>query len=120
MSKPNISCMWLEMNKCLVNPDGQVVPCCYMANTLFRNLLATDIKNNYTPEQINYLISHTWNTNPTLVKYIENKEDYNLNNRPINDILSDDWFNKDLPESWESYETAPHVCKVFCDKKENK
>ena len=44
-----------------------------------------------------------------------NKADYNLNNRPINDILSDDWFNKDLPESWEDYETLPFACGIFCD-----
>ena len=33
MKKPNVTCKWLTMSKCLINPDGQVLPCCYLANT---------------------------------------------------------------------------------------
>ena len=102
--------MWLEMNKCLVNPDGQVIPCCYMANSLFTHLTALKSGNEHI-EMVQ------WNKDPTLKKYIENKEDYNLNDNNIDDILSSDWFNKDLPESWDSYDTVPYVCKIWCDKK---
>ena len=32
-----IDCEWGKVNKVNVNPDGQVLPCCYFANTHFYN-----------------------------------------------------------------------------------
>ena len=98
--------MWLEMNKCLVNPDGQVIPCCYLANGLFRHLSIPDH---------DLGSGRGWSENKTLKKYIDNKENFNLDNQQIDSILKSDWFNKDLPESWDSYDTIPHPCKIFCD-----
>ena len=34
-SKPAIKCKWAAENKFLVQPDGQVVPCCYLANAMY-------------------------------------------------------------------------------------
>lgn len=110
MKKPKVTCKWLEVSKCLVNPDGQVLPCCYLANTSIHH---TYLDNKELDLHDTY--GSSWKTNKVLKKYIENKKDYNLDNRPINDILRDDWFNKDLPESWEDYETIPFACKIFCD-----
>ena len=33
----------------------------------------------------------------------------------MDEILLSDWFNIDLPNSWESYDTIPHACRTFCD-----
>ena len=33
----------------------------------------------------------------------------------MDEILLSDWFNIDLPKSWESYETLPTPCWTFCD-----
>ncbi len=104
--KPCVTCKWLEKSKILVNPDGQVIPCCYLANTLYLNSIK--------PEQ-----GRNWNINPTLIKYKENKKRYNLNNHTLEEILTSDWFNIDLPESWESYETIPSACAVWCDERQN-
>ena len=87
--KPCVSCKWLEMEKILVNPDGQVIPCCYLANTLYLNSVDSNQGRN-------------WNLNPTLIKYKQNKKKYNLNNQTVGERWTSDWFNKDLPESWES------------------
>ena len=57
----------------------------------------------------------TFVENAILKKYTDNKEEYNLNHKTLEEILTSDWFNKDLPESWESYETMPHMCQLFCD-----
>ena len=53
-----------------------------------------------------------------LNKYKKNKDQYNLNNRTLEEILKSDWFNIDLPESWKSYETLPMACRTFCDDQE--
>ena len=57
----------------------------------------------------------TWQKYDVLLKYTENKEDYNLNHKTMDEILLSDWFNIDLPKSWESYETLPSPCWTFCD-----
>ena len=104
--KPNIICRWLNDEKILVNPDGQVLPCCYLGNPayLYENTKGTD-----------YPGGKTFDKNPTLKNNIDNKEEYNLNHKTLEENLTSDWFNKDLPESWESYETMPHMCQLFCD-----
>lgn len=101
-TKPQIKCQWLEKDQVLVNPDGQVLPCCYLGNSNFLN------KHDITQ-------GDTWQKYDVLLKYTENKEDYNLNHKTMDEILLSDWFNIDLPKSWESYETLPSPCWTFCD-----
>ena len=104
--KPNIICRWLNDEKILVNPDGQVFPCCYMANPAY---LYEATKHTDNPG------GQAFAKNVVLKKYADNKEQYNLNHKTLKQILTSDWFNKDLPESWESYKTVPHMCQLFCD-----
>jgi hypothetical protein len=99
---PCVTCKWLKSEKVLVNPDGQVLPCCYMGNTNFLNSI--DSKQ-----------GRRWDNEDVLIKYKENKDLYNLNHHTIEEILTSDWFNEDLPNSWESYDTIPSVCQLFCD-----
>lgn len=100
--KPCVTCKWLKSEKVLVNPDGQVLPCCYLANTNFLNKQDSNQ-------------GRRWELEKVLIKYNKNKDRYNLNNHTIEEILTSDWFNEDLPESWESYDTIPSVCEMFCD-----
>lgn len=100
--KPKIKCQWLEKDQVLVNPDGQVLPCCYLGNSNFLH------KNDPTQ-------GVGWDTRDVLAKYNSKKENYNLNHKTMDEILLSDWFNIDLPESWESYETLPSPCRTFCD-----
>ena len=51
-------------------------------------------------------------------QYQENKHDLNLNNKTMPEILSHDWFNKTLVESWEKEETTLMQCERFCKVKE--
>ncbi len=104
--KPNIKCRWLMDEKILVNPDGQILPCCYLGNPAY---LYESTKDTDKPGGTSF------NENPVLKKYTDNKKEYNLNHKTLEEILTSDWFNKDLPESWKSYETMPHVCQLFCD-----
>lgn len=31
----NIQCEWMESQRILINPDGQVLPCCFLANVIY-------------------------------------------------------------------------------------
>ena len=102
-NKPCITCKWLNEEKILVNPDGQVLPCCYLGNTNFLNLSDPSNRSGWDKD------------GSVLNKYKKNRHKYNLNGHTLEEILTSDWFNVDLPESWESYETLPSACRTFCD-----
>ena len=77
-----ISCKWLHKREVVVNPDGQVLPCCYIANGYY-----------------------TWGAeyfkNDLMMSYKHQEKQNNVFHRPLEEILSDsEWFNEELPESW--------------------
>ena len=96
LEKKNITCEWGSMNKIVINPDGNVIPCCYFAPTMLpphppwgNKLLNLDIIQKH------------------------GKEEHNVFNKNLLDILKDSvWFNKELPESWQKNPT--HICKRYC------
>jgi hypothetical protein len=107
MSK--IICRWARDNKFLVNPDGQVWPCCYLSNPAYKQEL-TGMKNrkNIKERKVDDIV------HPVMNDYFDNKDDLNINNKPIEVILSHEWFNKTLPDSWTS--DNPHrQCRVMCE-----
>ncbi len=91
--KVTIQCEWLKDNRVLVNPDGQVWPCCYLGN------VGLDI-------------------NHSVIREYENKKDeLNLfTNNNLCDIIQHDWFSKTLPNSWNS-ENPTKQCVKFCGNK---
>ena len=112
--KPHITCKWLKEEKILVNPDGQVLPCCYLGNTNFLNQSDPTSGRMWDKGQAQHPYKNA-KEGFVLNKYKKNKDQYNLNNRTLEEILKSDWFNIDLPESWKSYETVPMACRTFCD-----
>lgn len=85
-NKNDISCKWLKERRVVVNPDGQVMPCCYLANRFYRE------------------------------EYPYNKEEHNIFNKPLEEILGEsEWFNKELPESWDNEPFKQ--CIKFCSSK---
>ena len=105
-----IVCEWAEKNKFLVNPDGQVWPCCYLANPAFkRRVTREDIQTKLTEDEWVILKK---DDHPLMDKYIDNMDDLNINNKNIEEILTHEWFTKTLPNSWLS---NPHrQCKITC------
>ena len=95
-----IECKWRKNNKVLINPDGQVFPCCYLANFMFMT------------EKEKWKQIHA--KQPIMQEYEKNKEDLNLNNKTMPEILSHDWFDKTLVESWYKEETTLMQCERFC------
>ena len=102
--KPCIDCMWLKDNTILINPDGQVYPCCYLGNI------------HYTALATNHKSGLTFSKYEVLAEYHAKRKEFNINNKNLDEILDSKWFNEALPESWESYDTAPSPCIQWCDK----
>jgi len=92
-----IKCIWGSKNRFVVNPDGQVLPCCYFANVVYNNN----------------------NINGVLQQYDQQKNTLNAFTRPIGDILTSNWFTKTLPESWEDSATTHSICKRWCNNATN-
>ena len=97
--KPQVQCDWANRDIVHVDPDGQVHPCCFFANVYY--------KCKYTEQD---LYKHI----PAYREYHEREQDFNVDNRSIDDIRKDEWFNETLEKSWESWDTIPHQCKIHC------
>lgn len=130
----NIDCEWMRSKRIIVNPDGQVIPCCYLANTLY---LGQNYKlpqkviddgyyyedpMNYKYDEIEDQIGHveriaaSLHKKDIMLEYLADKEKYNLMHTPLDEILSSEWFTKTLPESWEDPTKLLWACKNFCSK----
>lgn len=94
-----IRCKWEHDNRILVNPDGQVLPCCYFANAHFFN--------STTNYDVN-LVHH-----PIIQHYNQYKKSHNVFHNNLLDIIKNDWFKKELPESWTSKNPVPQ-CARYC------
>lgn len=109
----DIECIWAKENKFLVNPDGQVWPCCYLGNSGFTEKVNGRYKD---PE----VLKKGWDdiAHPIIQEYFKHADELNINNKPIEEILTHEWYTKTLPESWKG--EKPHrQCKIWCDKNGN-
>lgn len=105
-----IECIWAKENKFLVNPDGQVWPCCYLGNMGY----AEKVNGRYKDPEV---LEKGWDdiVHPIMKEYFANMDDLNINNKPIEEILNHEWYTKTLPESWKG--NNPHrQCRIVCDK----
>ena len=116
---PDIECQWMRDRRLVVNPDGQVLPCCYFANSIYikvetGRLNAEYAKNQHWPDGSIKKIK----INADVLKdYYKEKDKYNIFKRPLKDIINDDWFTKTLPESWENEEKTCNLCIKHCSKR---
>ena len=100
----NIKCKWKQINRLLVNPDGQVYPCCYLGNLQYQYSVEgkEDLKN----------------TQVVMKEYNDNKEKYNIHTNDMRDIINGEWFTKTLPESWKDETKTINQCKKWCGEEE--
>ena len=106
-----IICQWDKTDKFVINPDGQVLPCCYFANPAFTGKI----------QQEKYgKISYGWDVihdkSPVIQEYFKHQEDLNIFNKSLSDILAHEWFQEILPKSWEKEETTHKLCKMMCER----
>ena len=79
-----IVCEWGNKNKVVVNPDGQVLPCCFFCNPHYLN------KND--PLAKKYFIEH-----PVMQKYQKRQKDYNVFPITIKKVGNFGWHNLQNP-----------------------
>lgn len=109
-NKCNIECEWMKERKALVNPDGQVWPCCYLANLAYYGVKKTEMTNDSSDNFMYYVKKES----PTFNSYFENKQNYNIMNESLENILNSEWFTKTLPESWDDSDKILLQCDRFC------
>ena len=123
----NIECEWMRTKRIVINPDGQVWPCCYLANSAFM-YTSLGRPTSYTPketlgieDQLIDVEEAACNTGYQVVlqEYLTDQDDYNIFKHSIEEIVQSKWFAKTLPESWNEEERALHQCKVHCSKTAN-
>ena len=97
----DITCEWGVKNRVLVNPDGQVWPCCFFCNVGF--------KEKYTPD------SH-FHKHPLIKEYEKYEKELNVfGTNNLNDIINHHWFKTLLPQSWNTDNPVPQ-CAKHCGK----
>jgi hypothetical protein len=126
-------CKWIEDDEqMLVNPDGQVLPCCYLSNYFtvdkrppipVEMIKDGKVKKEYvwdTFHKIEDQLYHIDFVNLEVSReylfqeYEKRKDKLNIFTNDLKDILNDEWFTKILPESWESENTIAGPCKEIC------
>ena len=109
LSSECIVCRWaLPRNEIVINPDGQVLPCCYHANADFK-------RKNSSKEAAAAVERYM---GPWYKEYVENSSEYNVFEKPLSTIMNSNWFVKSLPESTVS-ENPISVCEKNCSSKTN-
>lgn len=125
-NKCNIKCEWMQTKRILVNPDGQVLPCCFFANVIYMydRMGAPDKwkpKDKYgISDQLMDVSRVAYETSQEniLMQYYKDKEKYNIFNRSLEEIINDEWFTKTLPESWDNENKLARQCKTYCQIKD--
>jgi len=120
-----IKCSWQEMGRILINPDGQVYPCCYLCNKAFKTeILGVFGPNNQVEDLSQKGENWYWKTNPeseagsgdtVMIEYKKHYDELNLKKKSMKDILNHKWFTEILPKSWEKEETRSDQCRQFCE-----
>jgi MoaA/NifB/PqqE/SkfB family radical SAM enzyme len=101
-SQGKIVCEWGTRNKVVINPDGQVLPCCYFCNPHFFNKNVPKIRKRF--------IDH-----PIMKEYKIYEKELNVFTANLMDIINHKWFREILPESWNS-PTPVAQCSRYCSK----
>jgi len=124
-NQKNIKCEWMAKNNALANIDGQVYPCCYLANSFtLRSIFGPDVKKDY-PDEMTYG-GRKWKKSDEkdldtkvylLEEYFKHKDELNLYNNSLEDILNHEWFTKTLPKSWQEDEKTHRLCAKHCSVK---
>ena len=105
-----INCRWQKSERLLVNPDGQVFPCCYLANFYY---LAKTLYNTGNADKV-FQGHNAQMTHPLMQQYMNNEATLNVFNNSVEEIVNSEWFTETLPKSWESEDTVHIQCKRVC------
>jgi len=97
-----IECSWNKRGELNISFDGFVWPCCYLEYAGRNEINKAENLPPYVPLKMRDLV--------------DRKEDFNLNNKSLLDIVSDRFYTHTLFESLEIGKSDPR-CSMFCYKK---
>ena len=109
-----IKCQWMQDKKILVNPDGQVFPCCYLSNPAYELKQKNLHRNEDIIAEGSDDIAHT-----IMQDYFDHEDELNILKSELTDIINHEWFEKTLPASWENVDTAHRCCREICSVEED-
>jgi len=89
-----------------IDPDGQVFPCCFWATSWY-DTIKSKVKGNMTEKKLIDRI-------PLFEEYIERVDDFNVEKKPLTEILSDPLLNKKLEDSFEDPDMIADQCIMHC------
>ena len=121
MTDMKIKCKWLEEDEqVLVNPNGQVIPCCYLTpfmTALFHHPLDYDqwVFDEFE-DQVHYrdrVYAH-FHGMYLYQEYQKVANELNIFTNDLEDILNHEWFTKTLPESWIDEDKVARPCRRVC------
>ena len=117
----NIKCKWLEEDRqVLINPDGQVIPCCYLAPYYPVSMFEPKTPDEWEYDEFNDQLYHrdrAWahvNSMYVYQEYQKVADQLNIFTNNLEDILNHDWFTKILPESWTDECKVSTPCRRIC------
>ena len=100
--KVDIVCEWGVKRKVVINPDGQVYPCCYFCNGAYETKFN---KEHHHPKFLQH---------PVMIEYKKHEKEMNVFHNDLISIVKNDWFTKTLPNSW--INEPVKVCEQMCGK----
>ena len=116
-----IKCKWLEEDEqVLVNPDGQVIPCCYLTPYFPVSINEIKEQKDWKYDELEDQLYHkdrAWNSVSSQFIYQEYQkvaDELNIFKNDLEDILNHEWFTKTLPESWTDIENVASACRRVC------
>lgn len=121
-NNPKIKCEWMAKQNALINIDAQVYPCCYLANAFYLMTLFNGLEN--LPNEMTYggrkvkkdknLKDH-YKKSFIFHEYMKYKDELNLMNNSLEEILNHKWFTEILPNSWNDENLTHRACNRFCN-----
>jgi hypothetical protein len=112
-----IRCSWQDEGKLVINPDGQVFPCCYLANKTYKADKHGALFDNVESQSEKGFGNWYWKekSDKIMRDYVKHKDELNVKKVPMEDILNHPWYTEMLPESWENEETRNDICVTYCE-----
>jgi len=101
-----IDCRYAGKNEIKINYDGQVLPCCYFTNAYIAGERWSSFDD-----------AGQWKESWIAKEYLKNKMAHNAFERPLLEIISDEWWTKKLPFSWKHENKTALQCVKHCSAK---
>lgn len=111
----SIECLAAKDNNIRISASGLVSPCCYLSTSI-EKISEFGRQTKQTPDK-SITTNGNDEINPLMEEYIDRRQDFNINNRSIVDILKDVWYTEKLEESFSSPKLCSYACKRVCGKK---